>query len=129
MAFKLGNKPLPGIARKGNINKKHGFKVERAKLGDGILGEAHPGRVVIDESLEEGSKEFNRVRDHETQHAKDMEPSEEYPEGKAAFGDDWVRWKGKTYKRENGNIWMDGKPHKEGWEGFPWEKSAMKAEK
>jgi len=123
MAFKLGNKPLPGIAREGNINKKHGFIVERAKLGDGILGEAHPGRVVVDESIEEGSAEEKRVISHEGQHVKDMDS------GKAAFGDDWVRWKGKTYKRENGYIWMDGKPHKEGWEGFPWEKSAMKAEK
>jgi len=123
MAFKLGNKPLPGIAREGNINKKHGFIVERAKLGDGILGEAHPGRVVVDESIEEGSAEEKRVISHEGQHVKDMDS------GKAAFGDDWVRWKGKTNKREKGYIWMDGKPHKEGWEGFPWEKSAMKAEK
>jgi len=123
MAFKLGNKPLPGIARKGNINKKHGFKVERAKLGDGILGEAHPGRVVIDESVKPDSAQEKKVLSHEGQHVKDMDS------GKAAFGDDWVRWKGKTYKRENGNIWMDGKPHKEGWDGFPWEQSAMKAEK
>ena len=41
MAFKLGNKPLPGIAREGNVNKKHKFKVERKNLADGILGEAN----------------------------------------------------------------------------------------
>ena len=123
MAFKLGNKPLPGIARKGNINKKHGFIVERAKLGDGILGEAHPGRVVIDESIEEGSAEEKRVISHEGQHVKDMDS------GKAAFGDDWVRWEGKRYHRKDGQIKYNGKWNDEGWEGFPWEKSAMKAEK
>tara|TARA_R110002167_G_scaffold341234_1_gene549457 strand:- start:285 stop:935 length:651 start_codon:yes stop_codon:yes gene_type:complete len=122
MAFKLGNKPLPGIARKGNINKKHGFIVERAKLGDGILGEAHPGRVVIDESIEEGSAEEKRVISHEGQHVKDMDS------GKAAFGDDWVRWEGKRYHRKDGQIKYNGKWNDEGWEGFPWEKSAMKAE-
>jgi hypothetical protein len=122
MAFKLGNKPLPGIARKGNINKKHGFIVERAKLGDGILGEAHPGRVVIDESIEEGSAEEKRVISHEGQHVKDMDS------GKAAFGDDWVRWEGKTYARKDGQIKYNGKWKDEGDSSFPWEKSAMKAE-
>ena len=46
MAFKLGNKPLPGIAREGNINKKHKIKVERKNLADGNLGEGNmDGRI------------------------------------------------------------------------------------
>ena len=122
MAFKLGNKPLPGIARGGDINKKHGFKVERAKLSDGILGEAHPGRVVVDESVKQGSAEEKKVISHEGQHVKDMDS------GKAAFGDDWVRWEGKTYQRKDGKIKYNGKWKDEGDHSFPWEKSAMKAE-
>ena len=79
MAFRMGNKPLPGIARGGNIKKKHGFKVERAKLDDGILGEAHPGRVIIDESVKPGSAQEKKVISHEGQHVKDMDS------GRAAF--------------------------------------------
>ena len=123
MAFKLGNKSLPGIARGGNIKKKHGFKIERAKLGDGILGEAHPGKVVIDESVEKGSEQEKKVLSHEGQHVKDIDS------GKAAFGPDWVRWQGKRYHRKDGKIKYNGAWNDEGWEGFPWEKSAMKAEK
>jgi hypothetical protein len=123
MAFKLGNRPLPGIARGGNVDKKHGFKVERAKLGNGILGEAHPGKVVVDESVKQGSAQEKKVLAHEGQHVKDMDS------GKAAFGDDWVRWEGKTYKRKDGKIQYNGKWKDEGDHSFPWEKSAMKAEK
>ena len=122
MAFKLGNRALPGIARNGELNKKHGFKVERAKLGSGILGEAHPGRVVVDESVKQGSAEERKVISHEGQHVKDMDS------GKAAFGDDWVRWEGKTYQRKDGKIKYNGKWKDEGDHSFPWEKSAMKAE-
>ena len=123
MAFKLGNKPLPGIARNGDVKKKHGFKVERARLDEGILGEAHPGKVVIDESVKPGSAQEKKVISHEGQHVKDM------ASGKAAFGDDWVRWEGKTYKRKDGKIQYNGKWDDEGSKKFPWEKSAMKAEK
>jgi len=122
MAFKLGNKPLPGIAHQGNIKKKHSFKVERGDLGKGILGEAHPGRVVIDKSVKPGSKQEEKVIAHEGQHVKDM------ASGKAAFGDDWVRWEGKTYARKDGQIKYNGKWSDEGSGRFPWEKSAMKAE-
>jgi len=123
MAFKLGNKPLPGIARGGDIKKKHSFKIERKKLGDGILGEAHPGRVVIDESVKPGSAQEQQVISHEGQHVKDM------ASGKAGFGKDWVKWEGKRYHRKDGKIKYNGTWNDEGWEGFPWEQSAMKAEK
>jgi len=123
MAFKLGNKPLPGIAHGGKLNKKHGFKIERKKLEDGVLGEAHPGRVVVDKGVEPGSAQERKVISHEAQHVRDMDS------GKAAFGDDWVRWEGKTYQRKDGKIKYNGTWNEEGWEGFPWEQSAMKAER
>jgi hypothetical protein len=123
MAFKLGNKPLPGIARGGDVKKKHGFKIERVKLEDGILGEAHPGKVLIDKNVQPGSKQEEKVLDHEGQHVKDM------ASGKAAFGDDWVRWEGNTYARKDGQVKYNGKWKDEGDHSFPWEKSAMKAEK
>ena len=122
MAFKLGNRPLPGIAREGNINKKHKFKVERKKLAPGINGEAFPGKVVVDKSITPGSAKDKIVISHEGQHVKDM------ASGKAAFGDDWVRWEGKTYQRKDGKIKYNGKWKDEGDHSFPWEKSAMKAE-
>ncbi len=123
MAFKLGNKPLPGIAHGGDIKKKHSFKIERKKLDEGILGEAHPGRVVIDKSVEEGSAQERKVISHEGQHVKDM------ASGKAAFGKDWVRWEGKTYPRKDGKIKYNGTWKDEGDHSFPWEQSAMKAER
>ena len=122
MAFKLGNRPLPGIAREGNINKKHKFKVERKKLAPGINGEAFPGKVVVDKSITPGSAKDKIVISHEGQHVKDM------ASGKAAFGDDWVRWEGKTYQRKDGKVKYNGKWKNEGDHSFPWEKSAMKAE-
>jgi len=122
MAFKLGNRPLPGIAREGNINKKHKFKVERKKLAPGINGEAFPGKVVVDKSIKPGSAKDRIVISHEGQHVKDM------ASGKAAFGDDWVRWEGKTYQRKYGKVKYNGKWKDEGDHSFPWEKSALKAE-
>mgnify|MGYP003677378215 FL=1 len=122
MAFKLGNRPLPGIAREGNINKKHKFKVERKKLAPGINGEAFPGKVVVDKSITPGSAKDKIVISHEGQHVKDM------ASGRAAFGDDWVRWEGKTYQRKDGKVKYNGKWKDEGDHSFPWEKSAMKAE-
>ena len=123
MAFKMGNKPLPGIAHGGKLNKKHGFKVERASLDKGVLGEAHPGRVIISDKVEEGSAQEEQVLAHEGQHVKDMDS------GKAGFGDDWVKWEGKRYHRKDGKIKYNGKWDDEGSAKFPWEQSAMKAEK
>jgi len=47
MAFKWKRQVLPGIAREGKIHKKHSFKIERASLPEGTLGEAHPGRTLL----------------------------------------------------------------------------------
>ena len=48
--------------------------------------------------------------------------------GRAAFGDDWVRWEGKTFARKDGKIKYNGTWKEEGDKSFPWEKSAQKAE-
>lgn len=124
MAFKLGNKPLPGIAREGNVNKKHGFKVEHAKLGKGIVAEAvSADKVVVDQDVPKDSKLYKQALAHEAVHAKEM------GSGKIEYGDDFVRDGGKTYHRKDGKIKHNGKWKKEGDHSFPWEKRAMKGEK
>ena len=123
MGFKLGSKPYP-VASGGAITSKFGFKVKKGvNLDDGILGEAHPGEVHISKDVEEGSALEKKVLSHEGQHVKDMDS------GKAAFGDDWVRWEGKTYARKDGQIKYNGTWKDEGDNSFPWEQSAIKAEK
>jgi len=124
MAFKLGNKPLPGIAHGGNIDKKHKFKVKRASLESGTLGEAKmDGSIEVDTSVPEGSKLEKRVIAHEAIHAKEIKS------GRIAYGDDWVRADGKTYPRKDGKIKYNGEWKPEGDSSFPWEKRAEKAEK
>ena len=64
MAFKLGNKPLPGIAREGNVNKKHKFKVERKNWADGSLGEANTeGSIYVDKSVKPGRAKDKKIID------------------------------------------------------------------
>tara|TARA_R110000765_G_scaffold158008_3_gene261504 strand:- start:264 stop:677 length:414 start_codon:yes stop_codon:yes gene_type:complete len=122
MAFKLGNKPLPGIAHGGNIKKKHKFTVERKNLDEGIMGEAYPDKVVVDKSVVPGSLEEREVLAHESKHVEDMQS------GRGGFSDKWVRWEGKTYARKNGKVNYNGKWKDEGDSSFPWEISAIKAE-
>jgi len=123
MAFKLGNKPLPGVAREGNINKKHKFKVERKSLDDGILGEANmDGSIYVDKSVKPGSAQEQKVINHEGLHAKEMKS------GEIEYGDDFVRDGNSTFHRKDGKIKYNGKWHEEGSDVFPWEKRAKKAE-
>jgi|TARA_R110002153_G_scaffold250508_1_gene407282 hypothetical protein len=124
MAFKMGNKPLPGIAHGGNIKKKHGFKIEHKKLDDGITAEAiSADKIVIDKDVPKDSQLYKEAVAHEGVHAKEM------GEGKIAYGDDYVRDGNKTYHRKDGKIKYNGKWKDEGDHSFPWEKRAMKAEK
>jgi len=123
MAFKLGNKSLPGIAREGNINKKHEFKVKRTNLEDGVLGEAKmDGSVEVDNSVEPGSAQDKKVIAHEGVHAKEISS------GKIEYGDDFVRDGNSTFHRKDGKIKYNGKWHEEGSNVFPWEKRAKNAE-
>ena len=124
MAFKLGNKPLPGIAHGGDINKKHKFKIEHKKLGKGVTAEAiSENKIVIDKDVPKDSKLYKEAIAHEAVHAKEM------AEGRIAYGDDWVRSDGKTYPRKNGKIKYNGEWHEEGSSAFPCEQRAMNAEK
>ena len=123
MAFKLGNKPLPGIAHGGNIDRKHKFKIKRTNLEDGVLGEAKmDGSVHVDSSVEPGSAQDERIIAHEGVHA------EEIASGKIEYGDDYVRDGNNTYHRKDGKIKYNGVWKDEGDSSFPWEKRAKKAE-
>ena len=123
MAFKLGNKPLPGIARGGDIEKKHNFKVKRTNLDDGVLGEAKmDGSIEVDKSVEPGSPLDEKIQRHEGVHAKEI------ASGKIEYGDDFVRDGNNTYHRKDGQIKYNGKWKDEGDSSFPWEKRAIKAE-
>ena len=83
MAFKLGNKPLPGIATGGNVDKKHKFKITRRKLEPGVTAEAtSANEIVIDSNVKTGSKLYKEAVAHEAVHAEEM------GEGKIDYGDD-----------------------------------------
>ena len=124
MAFKLGNKPLPGIAHGGQLNKKLGFKVEHRDLEEGITAEAiSANKIVIDKDVPKDSKLYKQAVAHEAVHCREM------AEGRISYGDDWVRADGKTYPRKDGMIKYNGEWHEEGSSVFPWEQRAMNAEK
>ena len=46
--------------------------------------------------------------------------------GKLAYGDDFIRYNGRTYHRQNGKINYNGSWTPEGDKSFPWEKAAYK---
>ena len=97
-------------------------KVVRGDLEDGVLGEANNnGDVVVDKKVKPGSKLDKQVQAHEGDHMKRMKS------GELAYGDDWVRFRGKTYHRKGGKIKYQGKWTDEGDKSFPWEKLANKA--
>ena len=122
MAFKLNRyKPIPGIASEGRLKKSLSFKVEHKDLEPGVLGEAYPNKVVISKDVKQNTPEYDKVMRHEAQHVKDMQS------GRAGFGEDYVRWEGKTFARKNGKIKYNGTWKEEGDKSFPWEKSANKA--
>ena len=84
MAFKLGR-------------EKRGFKgpIIRKNLAKGILGEANnDGSIFIHKDIKPGSKQEQTVINHEAKHAEDMKA------GVLGYGDDWVRYKNKTYHRK-----------------------------
>ena len=116
MGFKLGRE-------KRGIKSSENIPVLRKSLNKGILGEANnDGTVFISKKLKPGSALERKTIKHETQHVKDMQS------GILGYGDDWVRYKGKTYPRKDGKIKYNGKWHEEGSMNFPWEQKAKKAE-
>ena len=131
MAFKLGRARQP-IATGGVVNKRLSFRTDEASvpgnevirknLSEGILGEANmDGSIFISNKVQPGSEEEKQVLLHEMRHATDMKL------GKLAYGDDFVKYNGTTYPRENINgkdmIKIDG-VWKEAGDDFPWEKDA-----
>lgn len=120
MAFKLGSETREF---KGPDNTP----ILKKNLEPGIKAEANDdGSIFVDSSVDLGSKEGKKVVAHEMQHIKDMES------GKAAYGDDWVRWNNTTYPRETRDgkdmVKVDGEWIEVGDESLAWEKSAIKAE-
>ena len=85
MAFKLGSEKRGALVRK--------------KLGKGILGEANnDGSIYISDKIKPGSKQERSVYNHEKQHQNDMDA------GILGYGDNWVRYKNKTYHRKDGKT-------------------------
>jgi|TARA_R100000234_G_C4886848_1_gene129767 hypothetical protein len=117
MGFKLGKE-----SRK--IRTSKNTPIVRKSLDKGILGEANmDGSIYIDKSVPEGSELEQKVIKHESDHAKRMKT------GELSYGDDWVRFRGVTYPRKDGQILYKGKWREEGDDSFEWEKLAEKATK
>jgi hypothetical protein len=135
MGFKLGKGKRPAMYG-GTIRSKMRFGQEaggdasvpgtpviRKPLGEGILGEANmDGSIYINENIVPGSKEEAQVLNHEMRHATDMKI------GKLAYGDDFVKWNGNIYPRQDINgkdmIKVDGQWKEAGTHDFPWEEEA-----
>ena len=118
MAFKMGPPPFWKKPRA----KKKKFEVIRKNLDDGVAGEANNDNTIfVDNDIPEGSIEEKEVVAHEGQHMKDMK------DGILGYGDDYLEWRGKKYKRSDGMIHYKGAWLEEGYKDFPWEKRAYKA--
>tara|TARA_R110001592_G_scaffold48216_2_gene152143 strand:+ start:76 stop:435 length:360 start_codon:yes stop_codon:yes gene_type:complete len=117
MGFKLGKETREYKSSKNTpILKKN--------LDAGIKAEANKdGTIFVDHSVDLNSKQGKKIIYHEMQHLKDLKS------GKSDYGEDYVRWGGSTYARENGKINYNGKLYDEGDPNLPWEKVAINAEK
>jgi len=116
MGFKLGR------AKRKMITPDNHVPVYKRNLDKGILGEAYKdGTIAVDTSVKEGTQQYKDVVAHEMDHAKRMKT------GELGYGEDYVRWRGKTYPRKDGKIKYDGSWKIEGHRDFPWEKIADKA--
>jgi len=136
MGFKLG-RGKTSVALGGKITKKMRFGKEsgdadvsvpgtpvvRKDLEQGVMGEANmDGSIYISNKIEPGSEKEKQVINHEMRHATDMRT------GKLAYGDDFIKYNGKTYPRLTINgkdmIIVDGVAKQAGDGGFPWENDA-----
>ena len=116
MAFKLGNE-------KRGIKNPQDTPIFRKKLGKHTLGEANmDGSINISKDIPVNSALYKRTVNHEQMHLDQMKS------GKAAYTDNTVTWKGKKYKRKDGNIYGPNGKLEEGHKDHPWEKEAIKAE-
>ena len=95
----------------------------RKKLEDNTLAEANmDGSISVDPSVNLDSPLGKRVIKHEKEHIKQIKS------GRGTYTDNYVTWLGKKYKRKDGKIKYKGKWKHDGWNGFPWEKEAIRAE-
>ena len=120
MGFKLGSENR-GIKRSDNVS------VNKKDPGYGALAQANmDGSIDVDPSISINSPLGRRILKHEQCHIDQIES------GRAAYGDNWVMWEGKTYirKKENGVSVIDGPNGRrpEGHANHPWEAEAIQAE-
>jgi hypothetical protein len=118
MGFKLGKESR-------RIRTSKDTPIFRKKLDKGIVAEANlDGSIFINKNVKPGSALEKRAIRHEQKHLDDFKD----PKIKLSYGDDYVRFKGKTYPRKDGKIKYNGKWSEEGSMDFPWEQRAKKAE-
>tara|TARA_R100001443_G_scaffold21508_1_gene33767 strand:+ start:19 stop:441 length:423 start_codon:yes stop_codon:yes gene_type:complete len=135
MGFKLGtNRGLEATGgelktkmrfgkQAGEYGSIPGTPIIRKPLEEGVMGEANmDGSIYVNKNIIPGSEEDRQVINHEMRHATDMRL------GKLAYGDDFVKYNGKTYPRKTINgkdmIIVDGVAKEAGAHDFPWEKEA-----
>ena len=100
-----------------------GTPIIRTRLEDDVMGEANmDGSIYINEKITPGSFEEKQVINHEMRHATDIKL------GKLEYGDDYIKYNGKTCPRKTINgmdmIYYNGKWKEAGDESFPREKDA-----
>ena len=100
-----------------------GTPVIRKDLAPGIMAEANmDGSIYISDEIMPGSPEERHVLSHEMRHATDMKI------GKLEYGDNYIKYNGRTFARETKNgkdmILIDGQWEEAGHTGFPWEDDA-----
>ena len=100
-----------------------GTPIIRVPLEEGVMGEANmDGSIYINELIEPGSFEERQVINHEMRHATDMKI------GILEYGDNYIKYNGETFRRENINgldmIQVDGEWKEAGSHDFPWENDA-----
>ena len=135
MGFKLGSE-RGNYAVSGEIKTKMRFgrqasgedsipgtPIIRVPLEEGVLGEANmDGTIYINELIEPGSFEERQIINHEMRHATDMKI------GILEYGDNYIKYNGETFRRENINgldmIQVDGEWKEAGSHDFPWEVDA-----
>ena len=126
MGFKLGSSRTQSLNR-GQVESKLSFKkddasvpgtpVIRKELEGGILGESNnDGTIFIHSQLVPNSPQETHVIMHEMVHQTDMKV------GKLAYGDNYLKWNGEIYNRQDGMIEYNGQWLPEGSKDFPWEK-------
>ena len=135
MGFKLGTEK-GNYAVSGEIRTKMRFHQEtggdasvpgtpviRVPLEEGVIGEANmDGSIYVSDAVPPGSEQERQVISHEMRHATDIKI------GKLEYGDNHVKWNGKTFPRKTrynkDMIQVEGEWKEAGDGGFPWENEA-----